>query len=114
MDCRILGPLEVEAAGRVSALLYTGQPIGDALVRYLADIQETADGSANRNEARVRGTVRRLRPKDGDRYVDIDLEVEAIEDIEGRANLLQGRVGEELTVTADATDVSESTRSTVS
>lgn len=58
------------------------------------------------NEARVYATVRRVQPKGRKDYVDLVVDVDAVEDVEGRANLLRDRVGQEVTITTDADLVS--------
>jgi hypothetical protein len=60
------------------------------------------------NETRIAGTVREIRDA-GQRpdHVELVLEVERAEDIEGRANLLADTPGQELAVTTDAGDLAD-------
>ena len=58
------------------------------------------------NETRIEGTVRELRPNEKrPDFVDLVVDVDRADDIEGRANLLADTPGSELSVTTSAEDV---------
>lgn len=59
------------------------------------------------NEARIHGAVRRVHPHDSENHVDLVVEVEAVEDVGARPNLLADRLGQELTVTIEADHIAK-------
>lgn len=64
--------------------------------------------SAKPNETSIAGTVRAMRPVEYPaEAVELVVEVDRADDVEGRANLLADAAGEELAVTTDLDDVAE-------
>jgi hypothetical protein len=60
------------------------------------------------NESRLAGTVRQVRPQEErPDYIDLVLEVESADDVEGLANLLAHTPGREVALTTDAGDVAD-------
>lgn len=59
------------------------------------------------NEVRIRGTVREVRPGPAEDWVELVVDVEAVEDVAGWPNLLRDRAGQQLTITTGADEVSQ-------